>query len=90
MSDEPEEALNPQKSLCWKCKHGMALHESETQTFMQPGIVPGNPFEGQGDEPGINQVSLEMDKVRSVCFWNAKFSPLVFGRVTECSRYEDN
>lgn len=90
MSDEDEEILRPQDSLCWNCKHGMVLHDSDTQTFMQPGIVPGNPFEGQGEEPGMNQISVEMNKIRSACFWNAKFSPLVFNKVTECNRFEKN
>lgn len=91
MSDEDEEEiLNPRDSLCWNCKHGMVLHENDLQTFMQPGIVPGNPFEGQKEEEGVSTVSFEIKKIRSVCFWRANLSPLVFNKVTECNRFESN
>jgi hypothetical protein len=90
---ENEEVAKPQDSKCWNCKHGMVLFEQDLQTFVQPGIVPGDPFDGEEDKPGFTQMSVDLSKVRSVCFWRSQagpiVSPLVFNVVTECSRYED-
>jgi hypothetical protein len=94
MSESDEEELTPQDSKCWNCKHGMVLFEKDLQTFVQSGVVPGNQFDGEDDKPGFTQMSVDLSKVRSVCFWRSQtgqqiVSPLVFNVVTECSRYED-
>jgi len=59
-------------------------------------MIQGNPFDGDNAEsPGVSQISIDIQKVRSVCFWRSQpgqsiVSPLVFNVVTECSRYEKN
>lgn len=93
--EDEEEVVRPQDSKCWTCRHGMVLHENDMQTFMQPSMVPGNPFEGESEEPGMSHMSVEISKIRSVCYWRGNstgsmFSPLVFNKVVECSRYETN
>ena len=89
MPDDDEEVeLTPQDSKCFTCKHGMALHDKDVQTFVQPGMVPGNKFTDEDDQPGVTQMSIDMTKVRSVCFWRAHMAPIIFNVVTECSRYE--
>lgn len=94
--DDDEVSFKPEDSKCWTCKHGMCLQEKDMQQFYQPGIVPGNAFEGQQDEQGMSEVTIDMTKVRSVCFWRPNsangsvFSPLVFNQVKVCSRYEKN
>lgn len=91
--DDDEKVLTPQDSKCWTCKHGMVLNEHDLQTFVQPGMVQGNPFDGgDAESPGFTQMSVDIKKVRSVCFWRTQnsqqiVSPLIFNVVTECSRY---
>jgi len=94
--DDEEEDVTPQQSRCWTCRHGMTLQENDVQIFMQPEMIQGNPFDGDNAEsPGVSQISIDIQKVRSVCFWRSQpgqsiVSPLVFNVVTECSRYEKN
>lgn len=93
MPDDEDVALQPRDSKCWTCKHGMVLKDREIQTFVQPGTVPGNSFTEEPEQPGLSSISIDMNKVRSVCFWRSAatqgmISPLVFNVVTECSRYE--
>lgn len=93
--DDDDEQLVPKDSKCWNCKHGMVLQERDLQTFVQPGIVPGNSFDGEPDQPGFSQMSIDLKKVRSVCFWRSATNqqivqPLIFNVVTECSRHESN
>ena len=93
---DDEEELKPKNSLCNTCKFGLCLEENEIQTFVHPAIIKGNEFESESEQPGVNQVSFPMNKVRSVCFWRPQglqtgmIAPLVFNCVTECSRHESN
>lgn len=91
--EDDDKILTPQESKCWTCKHGMTLQEHDLQTFVQPGMVQGDPFDGGAAEsPGFTQMSVDINKVRSVCFWRSQagqqiVSPLIFNVVTECNRY---
>ena len=91
-NDDEDDNLKPKDSKCWTCKHGMCLQEKDLQSFFQPGMVEGDPFEGKPEQPGMTEATFPTYKVRSVCFWrptDAKMlSPLVFNLVTECSHYE--
>lgn len=96
MSDEQEEVPIPQNSKCYTCRHGFVLADKDIQSFFQPAMVEGNGFDGQPDQPGLNQMEFPIEKIRSICFWRpaalqtGMISPLIFNCVTECSKYEKN
>lgn len=91
--DDEERDVTPQESKCWTCKHGFCLQEKDIQSFFQPGLVDGNPFENRPDQPGMTEVTFPISKIRSICFWrpahiNQMVAPVVFNQIMECSRYE--
>lgn len=90
MSNEEDEKLDSKSSLCWKCKHGLSINQSDMQSFFSPSMTPGNDFEGETDQPGVSEVRFHTQKATSVCFWRPNLAPLIFNHVTECNRYEED
>lgn len=52
MNDDQPDEINAEQSLCWKCKHGLCVKESETERVYHanmrgmPGMPPPSGAEG--------------------------------------------
>lgn len=79
--------LNAQKSVCWKCKHGMCIQEIQEEV-----IIPEHredPFLHQEEDQAR---MLQVQGSKTICFWrppDVRHSPpIVTGFVSNCSRFE--
>ena len=98
------EKIDAEKSLCWKCKHGVCVQETEQEFLLHSGMTGDCPgelpefdlgIEGFGEEPESAELSehvIEHERVKTVCFWlapNAKEpTPILGAKVTKCSGFE--
>jgi hypothetical protein len=101
MSDE---TLDPEKSLCWQCKHGLCIKESERQTVIHQGMTPideepqelHHPFEIVPDEEteeSTNVHEIDISRVAGVCYWSPAgkaVTPVKVGQVNRCNRFEED
>ena len=95
MNDEIPEA-NAKHSMCWDCKFGICVRESEVEKMFHPamGEGPTNVFDEQQNTPDIIEHSIEHKRVKTICFWRPKnieqAPPILIGKVEQCNRYERN
>lgn len=83
-NDETQE--KPSDSKCFKCRYGMVIEETETQSVFEPGIEEGNGFESEPSEPSMRELSFPVTRVRSICMRDTNI-PVVFSLVKSCNRF---
>ena len=81
--NEEQSLPDAKKSLCWNCKYGMCLQETQRSHLMHGGM-PNFPQEQQEnidgfgmssfgeeeqEEPGLIEHIIEEEQVRAICFW---------------------
>lgn len=88
------------KSLCWTCKFGLCVRQSEKAVLISGGEEPSEPADSWQDEkpkspPG--QAEIHSEGYVSLCYWRPTFlnigkdtpvHPVQFEEVHECNRYE--
>lgn len=82
MSDELE--VDAKKSLCWTCKHGLCLQETESQTMLHEPLprppqqsATADIFEQfeekekpeQEDDGGPIVEHVTLRRIQAICFW---------------------
>ena len=94
--------MNDQKpvakdSLCWNCKFGVCIQETERERFVHPGMhAPEDPFaQPEFDEeamPDIIEHVISHERVKTICFWKpegvTQSPPIIVSFVNSCSRFE--
>jgi len=85
-------------SVCWKCKHGICVAESEMEPVFQLGGMPPDPsavdiFEGTPyGEDQSEETVIEHKRIKAVCFWKPlgleKSPPILVANVKQCNRFE--
>ena len=99
MNDEPEE-LTVESTLCWRCKHGMTIHETEQEHVFHKGpsnedpedIFPMGGFD-ETEEPDLIQHTVELQRIKTICYWRPEgvehSPPIGVAFVKKCSRFEE-
>ena len=92
------EELNAEKSLCWQCKFGLCLQETEQERMYHPNIhgmldgppPPQDPFnmEMGNEEEGSDIIEhiVSVNRVRAICYW--KEQPIPVANIKKCNRFE--
>jgi hypothetical protein len=91
-----EQELSAKESLCWTCKHGLCIRETELKSFYgspdqkeEENIFESAPK--NEDEEEIQEVILPSTKLRTTCFWRPdsveNAPPIILSKIEECSRY---
>jgi hypothetical protein len=93
MNDEPK----AEKSLCWTCKFGLCVQETERERFVHPGPQgepDGDVFGAPFNEPeGLDIVehTIVHERVKTVCFWKpegvTQSPPILVAVVSKCNRF---
>jgi len=100
--NEQEPVLDAKRSLCWTCKHGMCVQETESQTMLHdplPGPPPQKPdiftqFEEPStqDDNGPLLEHVTLRRIQAMCFWRpsnvSNAPPLRVSEITQCNRHE--
>jgi len=81
MNDEQEKP-DAKKSLCWNCKHGMCVQETQRNHLIHGGMPNFPPQqedmggfnidsfgEDETEDPGIVEHVIEEETVKCICFW---------------------
>lgn len=94
-----EQELNAKESICWKCKHGLCISESELRSVYGPGeekaqnIFSSETDEEPASEEDMQELIIPSSKVRTICFWKPEFisvaPPIMLSLVNECNRFEE-
>lgn len=79
-----DESMNAQASMCWTCKHGLCIKESEQERLYNFRGVPGqqepdaNQFGLFGETPygedneeaaELVEHTVENERIKTICFW---------------------
>jgi hypothetical protein len=93
MSDEAK------LSLCWNCKHGICIKETE-QELMMPMEAPSQHevkeiWQTTEEKPGgMMPIAIEQDRIKAICFWRPSHikdaPPILVANVKQCNRFEKN
>jgi hypothetical protein len=86
-------------SLCFHCKHGICVKETEVEKLYQPqkpvqepdGDIFGQFKEQSEDEESLIEHTIENDRVKAVCYWRPagiESPPILMNQVSECNRFE--
>lgn len=93
MNQEEEDA---KKSLCWNCKFGICIRESEIEKMIHPAMneEPGDIFEqSQKDEMEMVEHTIEHKQIKTICYWRPEniqqSPPILMSKVEQCNRYEN-
>ena len=95
MNEEQIEPIDAHKSLCWTCKYGICVRESEIERTVHP--IPGEQKDifdqpANSDEIDMIEHLIEHKRARTVCYWRPdtiqQLQPMIFGKVEQCNRYE--
>jgi hypothetical protein len=86
-------------SLCWNCKHGICIKETE-QELMMPMEAPQKErevkeiWEAADEKPpqDMMPIAIEQDRIKAICFWRPPHikdaPPILVANVKQCSRFE--
>lgn len=87
--------LKIEQSLCWRCKHGICIQESERE-LMLPMMEEDRPQESWRDTSNeINEgpTLIEHNRIRAICFWKPdgikESPPIIVGNIQKCSRFNE-
>jgi len=83
MNDEPKE-LDVQSTLCWRCKHGLTILETQQEHVYHQGLkhISGEEEDlfrltefGQDEmpdernEPELIEHTVEHKRIKTICYW---------------------
>lgn len=96
-----DKELNAKESICWKCKHGLCISETELRSIYGPGeekeknifITEDEEEEEVSPEEDMQELIIPSSKVRTICFWKPESigvaPPIMLSLVNECNRFEE-
>lgn len=96
--NEQEGELNATQALCWSCKYGICIQESERELVMptneeQPQDTDET-WRGSPPQQGTGPIVIEHDQIRTICFWRPEHikdaPPIMVGNVKQCNRFVAN
>jgi hypothetical protein len=85
--------LKAESSLCWTCKFGVCLKETEQErvSYEAPDSPPEDIF-SESQAPEVLDTIIEHERIRTVCFWrpeNIKESPPIsVSKIEQCNRFK--
>lgn len=91
--DQDDDEHRAELSLCWTCRYGMCLQESELERVITPpGVVQQeNPF-GDEDSDHIMGHLIEHERTKTICWWRPpgveNALPILAAFVKKCSRFD--
>jgi len=97
MNEEPE-LPDAEKSMCWTCKFGICVRETEIEKMYHPapeGEKTSDVFDFQEEPtPEIIEHIIEHKRVKTICYWRPdniqQSPPILIGKVEQCNRYKKN
>ena len=97
--------IDAKSSLCWKCKYGMWVKDTEQERVFHAGMTGGPPDDSvspfdicesvEDDEETMDIVehTIEHERVRAVCFWGVKnvapSPPITVACVQNCNCFSE-
>ena len=87
------------KSLCWTCKFGLCVRQSEKAVIVSSGEEPENEWDAEKIKSPPSHAEISSEGYVSLCYWRPTFMnlgkdstvhPIQFEEVHECNRYEKN
>jgi len=90
------------RSLCFTCKFGLCVRQSEKAIIITDGDEPAEPkneWESEKSKSSPGHAEIQSEGYVSLCYWKPEFlktsketviHPVQFELVHECNRYEKN